>query len=170
MDLKVFERMDEAELRRYLEFLLWHYRVVDGFWFLLTEKAYDRPTAERINEQVWEKASELGGRRIAKDFPLPGEGLARFARALELWPWSILVGYEIDQTPRGLFLSVPHCPPQEARIKRGLGEYDCREMHRLEFERFAQEIDPSVRVECIFAPPEPHPENLFCRWRFTLEV
>ena len=170
MDLRVFENMDEAALRRYLEFLLWHYRVVDAFWFLLVEEAYGRPTAEKLNEQVWDKAAELGGRRMAREFELPGEGLARFAHALELWPWAVLAGYEIEQTPQGLFVSVPHCPPQEARIKRGMGEYDCREMHRLEFERFAREIDPAIQVECLFAPPDPHPEGLFCRWRFTLEV
>jgi hypothetical protein len=48
-------------LRRYLEFLLWHYRVVDAFWFLYLAETFDQPTAERIGVRRWHF---LGGGRI----------------------------------------------------------------------------------------------------------
>jgi hypothetical protein len=47
MDLQVFENMDAQQLRRYLEFLLWHYRVVDAFWFIYVGERFDQSTAER---------------------------------------------------------------------------------------------------------------------------
>ena len=55
MNMSIFETWEAPQLRSYLEFLLWHYRVVDAFWFLYVAEAFDQPTAERINERVWSR-------------------------------------------------------------------------------------------------------------------
>ena len=87
---------------------------------------------------------------------------------MRLYPWTLLLEYQIEESPDEIVLTVPCCATQEARRTRGLPEYECREMHRREFVGIAGQVDPRIRVHCDFAPPGERPAGCDCRWRFRL--
>ena len=168
MGFEIFEKMDAPDLRNYIQFLLWHYRVVDAFWYLYITEQFDESTADQLNEKVWRKVAAMAAKDIIKRFDIQQKGLEGFVKALRLFPWCILVDYEIRQQEDKVIITVPSCPTQVARTDRGLNEYACKEMHRAEFTSFAKEVDKRIQIDCLFAPPDPHPDDMFCQWKFFL--
>ncbi len=107
MDLGILETMEAPELREYLRHLLWHYRVVDGYWFLCAEKKFGREAAEYLDGAVWEKIASMAARDLVDRFKITERGIKGLHRALELLPWTMIVGYRLEEREGELFLQVP---------------------------------------------------------------
>ncbi|MCF8109687.1 MAG: DUF6125 family protein [Desulfohalobiaceae bacterium] len=159
--------LDRDTLEELARSLLWQYRIVDAFWFINVENRFDLTTAEDLNAAVWAKAGKLAAKDIKERFNITAGGLQGFVQAMHYYPWYLMDSFRIQDKGNELIVSSDNCPAQLGRLKHGLGEYACKEMHGNEFVHFCKVIDPRIRVDCEFAPPDPHPEGLFCKWRIS---
>lgn len=160
---------DNEELRPYIEFMLNQLRKADGFWFLGVENTVGYDAAIKMNEEIWQTMGKVTAREIRGKFSIREKGLKGLSRFFRYFPWAMITGYEIEERDDEIIVSVPHCPSQEARLAKGMGEYSCKQMHLLFFTSIIGELDGDLKVECLFAPPDLHTVDLFCKWRFTMD-
>ena len=163
-----FEAMARDDLRSYVDFLIRQLRLVDAFWYIYLEEEQGADAANHFNERVWSRIAGLAAKDIVNRFGIREKGLEGFTQAMRYFPWAIIVGYHIESRPDEVIITVPECPTQTARLNRNLGEYACKEMHKGEFVNFAAAIDPAIEVHCLHAPPDPHPPERMCQWRFAI--
>jgi hypothetical protein len=60
------------------------------------------------------------------------------------------------------------CRVQAARKRKGLPDFPCKPVGLVEYTGFASEIDARIQTRCLACPPDPHPDELWCAWEFTL--
>jgi len=60
------------------------------------------------------------------------------------------------------------CRVQNARKRKKLDDYPCKSGGLVEYRTFAEAIDNRIITECIACPPDKHPAEWFCAWRFSI--
>ncbi|MGD8244724.1 MAG: DUF6125 family protein, partial [Anaerolineae bacterium] len=73
---------------------------------------------------------------------------------------------ELDE--RTFVFRMNECRVQAARQRKGLPDFPCKPVGLVEYRNFAHAIDTRFQTRCIACPPDPHPEDYFCAWEFTL--
>ena len=169
-------QMDEAELRALAESLAANWLAADGVWFQAAEaeSATGMHDAKRINDTCWSRFSPFEAMRIRELLDLPPattplQGLDQLATALQHRLYAHLNVQDIvDRTSHGFTFRMRQCRVQKARKRKGLEDYPCKSGGTVEYTTFAAAFHPEIRTECIACPPDPHPEEWHCAWRFSV--
>ena len=142
----------------------------DGLWFLAAEKKFDMETAIELDRQAWERFTVVEARRIMRRLEIePGGGIPALKQALQYRLYSHLnVQETLDVDEHTIVFRMNECRVQVARQRKGLPDFPCKPVGVVEYVNFARTIDPRFRTRCIACPPDPHPDEYWCAWEFTL--
>lgn len=176
-------RLETEQLQALVDALSANWLACDGVWFQAAEAA--TPTgmfdAKRINDTCWNRFSPFEAMRIRELLEMPPaasplEGLRQLRTALGHRLYAQLNVQDIvddtldtDQNndAPGFTFRMRQCRVQDARKRKGLEDYPCKSGGVVEYTTFAAAFHPEIRTTCLGCPPDPHPEEWYCAWRFS---
>lgn len=144
----------------------------DGVWFQAVEFSHGMDQARACNDACWASFSPFEAWCAKRFLGLPEDsGLEGLKKALAVRLYAVINRQSIvEETPTSFVFRMDDCRVQSARKRKGLPDYPCKSAGTVEYPTFAQAVDPRIRTACIGCPPDPHPEDWWCAWRFTLET
>jgi len=165
-----FESMNREDLLLALEMFAKNWLAHDGCWFLAAEERLGMETAIELDAASWKRFAQIEARRIMSTFDIPANGgLPALEKALGLRLYAVInaqrVEWSDDSQRLRFFMDV--CRVQETRRRKGLPDFPCKNVGIVEFETFAQTVDPRIRTKCLRCPPDATGGE-YCGWEFEL--
>ena len=162
--------MEEQKLDAFTEAVAVNWLANDGVWFQAVEFDKGMFDAKRCNDSCWAQFSPFEAWSVKRMLDLPERpGLEGLKLALQYRLYATINKQSFDEeTDNGFVFRMNECRVQMARKRKGLADYPCKSGGLIEYASFAETIDSRIRTECIACPPDPHPEDYFCAWRFSL--
>ncbi len=161
--------LSEQDLREIAKALSVNWLAMDGVWFQSVEEHFGMHTAKRANDTCWSRFSPIEASHIKEALGLPDSGgLDALEVALAHRLVSRINEASVERPDdRTLVYRLHRCRVQDARKRKGMDDYPCKSGGITEYTTFARTIDPHITTECIACPPDEHPADWYCAWRFT---
>jgi hypothetical protein len=141
----------------------------DGVWFRTVEDNHDMYTSKRCNDTCWTRYSPVEASIIKSFLHLPEQsGLNGLEQALKFRLYANINEQTIERSGDEITLRMVRCLVQKTRRSQGLPDYPCKSAGIAEFETFARTIDSRITTECLCCPPDKHPKEWVCAWRFYI--
>lgn len=163
--------MDEGSMDRLMAAVAKSWLANDGVWFQAVEFEHGMNDAKRCNDSCWAQFSPYEAHAIKRFLNLgDSPGLAGLKKALNFRMYSIINTQSIvDEGPESFVFQMNECRVQTARKSKKLDDYPCKSAGLVEYAYFARAMDLRIKTQCIGCPPDDHPDEWFCAWRFSLE-
>ena len=162
--------LSDTKIDQLLESVAVNWLANDGVWFQAIEFTHGMSVAKRCNDSCWAEFSPMEAWSIMKFLSLPEKsGIEGLKQALNFRLYSVINKHSIvEESSHSFVFQMNDCRVQSARKRKGLDDYPCKSGGLVEYTEFALAIDHRIATECISCPPDKHPENYYCAWRFIL--
>ncbi|MFH2094464.1 MAG: DUF6125 family protein [Bacteroidota bacterium] len=168
---KPLMELSDEKIEALKEAVALNWLMFDGVWFQGVEFKYGMNDAKRCNDSCWGQFAPFEAwsiKNLLKMDENPGlEGLKQ-ALKFRLYTYINKQSFR-EETETAFVFRMDECRVQAARKRKGLEDYPCKSAGLVEFPRFAEAIDNRIKTECICCPPDPHPDEHYCVWRFSME-
>ena len=162
--------MSKESLTELLDSVAVNWLANDGVWFQAVEFESGMNDAKRCNDSCWAHFSPFEAWSIKKYLDLPqNPGLEGLKKALGFRLYArINTQSFVDEGPDSFIFQMNECRVQYARKRKNLDDYPCKSGGLVEYTYFARSIDQRIKTECIGCPPDEHPDDWYCAWRFKI--
>jgi hypothetical protein len=142
----------------------------DGVWFQEIENRRGMKAAKAMNDDCWAVFSPFEARSIKRLLEMQEEpGLEGLKTALNFRLYAFINQQSIEEEKSDSFVfRMRDCRVQSARKRRNLPDYPCKSAGIVEYSTFAQTIDHRIQTTCLACPPDNHPDDWYCSWKFIL--
>ncbi|MCK5311432.1 MAG: cytosolic protein [Desulfobacteraceae bacterium] len=164
-------QMDNDKSSELMKVIAKNWLVNDGVWFQAVEFDRGMNDAKRCNDSCWAQFSPYEAGSISTFLNL-GEspGLDGLKKALGFRMYSMINKQSIvNETDNSFEFQMNECRVQVARKRKELDDYPCKSGGLVEYAYFARAIDKRIKTECIACPPDDHPMDWYCAWRFSID-
>jgi len=162
--------MSKESLNELLNSIAVNWLANDGVWFQAVEFESGMNDAKRCNDSCWAHFSPFEAWSIKNFLNLPDNaGLEGLKKALGFRLYArINIQSIIEEGSDSFIFQMNECRVQSARKRKNLDDYPCKSGGMVEYTYFARSIDPRIKTECIGCPPDDHPADWYCAWRFKI--
>lgn len=143
----------------------------DGLWFQAVENEFDLQTAMKLDAEAWRKFSPIEAKRILERLGKePGGGMDLLEEALGQRLYAFINKQRIvEKSEKRMVFEMVSCRVQDARHRKGLPSFPCKEVGIVEYSTFAETVDYRIKTRCLKCPPDEYNGEYWCRWEFSIE-
>lgn len=162
-------RWKKEKLLDYIEMAAKTFWTLQNNWMANMEKRFGNDVAIEFDSQVFGRQVEVAVLRLKKLLNL-NDDMELLVKSHRLVLSSLYVHWDVaERSDKKVHMVVRHCPLQLRRKRDGEPELPCKPALLSTALRRASAINPKIKVTHVMAPPDPHPEDLWCEAVYQIQ-